>query len=140
MKNKKEYLVSILVSLAMVDGEFHDMEKKVIRRIAKSNDIPDDVLEKLIKNPMPLPDIKTLSYDERFEILYNVLVLMKADESVMDKEVEFVQNVAHQIGFKQAAFMELYPHVHVNFVAPHELRMLKKKVRNYLLSDTEQNP
>ncbi|WP_339785134.1 MAG: TerB family tellurite resistance protein [Imperialibacter sp.] len=130
MKNIRTQL-SLLITLANSDGEFHERERQVIERVARSGDISQEELEQLIKQPDPVEGLDKMPYDDRFDYLYNVILLMKADSVIQDSELLFCQKIANSLGFQLAAFMELYPHVHVNMKAPEELRMMRKKLQDY---------
>ena len=123
--------VSLLISLANSDGEFHEREKAVIERVARAGKISESDLDELIKNPEPVNDLDQLPYDDRFNYLYNVILLIKADSVIQDSELLFCQKIANSLGFQLAALMELYPHVHINLRDPEQLTMLKKKFLNY---------
>lgn len=125
--------LSLLITLANSDGEFHERERAIIDRVARTNHVTNEELEGLIQNPAPLEGLEKLSYDDKFDYLYNVILLMKADSVVQDSELLFCQRIANSLGFQLAAFMELYPHVHPNLKAPEDMRTLKKKLLSYLV-------
>jgi len=133
MENARRQL-SMLISLAQSDGEFHEKEKAVIGRLARAHHISEEELATLMLSPEPVQDLKSLPYEEKFEYLYSIILLMKADNVILDSELLFCQKVANSLGFQLSALIELYPHVHVNLKDHHELRMLKKKLRNSMLA------
>ncbi len=134
MENIRTQL-SLLITLAKSDGEFHERERFVIERIARNGIISDGELEALIESPDPIHDLSSLPYDERFDYLYNVILLIKADNVIQDSELLFCQKIANTLGFQLAAFMELYPHVHINLKSPEDLKRLRKKLQDFHLEE-----
>lgn len=126
--------LSLLITLAKSDGNFHEKEKAVIERLAMANHFPDEELKALILEPDGLDDLTDVAYEDKFDYLYNVIMLMKVDNVILDSELLFCQKIANSLGFKLSAFMELYPHVHVNMKDHEQLKMLKKKLQNLLLA------
>ena len=128
-------LLRALITLACEDGEFHPKEEQFVKRIAQANQVDDAVINELIADKTPLTnDYSMLSYEERFETLYSLLIMMKADNVVMDQEVVFIQKMATHLGFHLSAVMELYPHVHTNVRDPHTYKMMRNTLRNHLLT------
>ena len=116
----------MLVILALEDGNFHPREEKFIRDIARANCISEEILSQIIADRAPIGDLSSLTYDDKFEMLYNLLVMMKVDRVVMDKEIMFIQKIAFNLGFQLSAIMELYPHVHANVRDTQKLKVLRK--------------
>ena len=133
-----EYLLRVLVALACADGEFHPREEMLVRRIARSHQVSNEVLEKLIEEKKSVENFSKLSYQERFDILYNLLLMMKADNVVMDEELSLIQKMATNLGFQHSAIMELYAHVRVNFRDSEALKTLSNTMRKHTL-DTFNN-
>lgn len=126
--------MSLLITLANSDGEFHERERAIIERVAQANEVSDEELNELIESPDPVDGLQDLPYDEKFDYLYNVILLMKADSVIQDSELLFCQKIANSLGFQLAAFMEMYPYVHTNMKSPEDMRMLKKKLQDYMVS------
>ena len=143
MKKKKnrsdvEYLLHILIDMAFADGNMDPREENVIRRVASANNFEEQALQELIKNALhgkepPEETFNELTYEARFDILYNLLVLMKADNIVMDEEIDFAQKIATKIGFQLSALMELYPHVHPNMKDPNQIRVMRIKLKQFFI-------
>lgn len=78
----------------------------MIRMIATANGIQKEETDELIsfalndKSNAPL-EIPTLSDDEKFEYLYNVVQLMKIDSKVYLSEINFCENMATRLGFNK---------------------------------------
>ena len=137
MENKRE-LIQVLIALACEDGDFHPQEKQLIQNIARTNRIPEEELEGLIKEKAPLRiDFSKLSYEDRFEILYNLLAMMKADHEVLNQEIIFIQKIVDHLGFHLSAIMELYPHVHPTIRNPNQIKSLRKNFFSHTLEASQ---
>ena len=134
--NSIKELLHLLVMLACEDDNFHPREEKLIRDVARANSIPEETLNHIIANKAPIGDLSTLSYDDKFEILYNLLVMMKMDNAIMDKEVIFIQKITYNLGFQLSAIMELYPHTHANVRDPQKLKTLRKTLLSHRIEQS----
>ncbi len=102
----KEQL-KILIKLATIDNELADKEAHLIEKIGKANGVSEDEIYQMIKNPEPLKNLDSLSEDQRFEYLYNIIQLMKIDGKVYKSEIVFCQEIAQNLGYKKKAVAEL---------------------------------
>lgn len=93
--------LSMLIGLANADEDFADNEKDLIMLIGKANGVSEEEILNLIKNPEPMPSLSTLSDDEKFDFLYNVVQLMKVDSQVYLSEIKYCENIAEKLGFKK---------------------------------------
>ena len=128
-------LLRLLVRLAREDGEFHPQEEKFIRSLGEAHHLAEDVVTSIMTEKVGKKlDFSTLSYEERFEILYNLIIMMKVDNEVMNEELFFIQKIAPTLGFQQSAIMELYPHAHANLRNRHQIRIMQKNLRGHLVA------
>lgn len=93
--------LSMLIGLANADEDFADNEKDLIMMIGKANGVTEDEIMQLIESPEPMPSLTTLSDDEKFDFLYNVVQLMKVDSQVYLSEIKYCENIAEKLGFKK---------------------------------------
>ncbi len=93
--------LSMLIGLANADEDFADNEKDLIMMIGNANGVSEDEVMKLIGNPEPMPSLTTLTDDEKFDFLYNVVQLMKVDSQVYLAEIKYCENIAEKLGFKK---------------------------------------
>ncbi len=98
--------LEVLLRLALIDKNFDDQERDMIRMIASANGVSKKETEEIISislkdkrdEPIALP---TLSDDEKFEYLYNIVQLMKIDSKVYLSEINFCENMAVRLGFNK---------------------------------------
>lgn len=118
--------LSILIELAIRDGEIDDREHKLIHQIGEAHGFENEEIQVMIKNP-PTIDYNQLSEDERFEMLYNLVRLMKVDGKIFDEEIMYCLDVAKKLNYPLEAVMELYGLVHANLKLTSEINKLKRK-------------
>lgn len=98
--------LSALIDLALVDHDFSDKEKHLIFSIAKAHKISEREVDELILRPDKV-DLNSLNDDQKFELLYDLVLLMKIDKEVYYSEINYCQEVATKIGFDKAVIAEL---------------------------------
>lgn len=123
--------LSMLIGLANIDNDFANDEKDMIYMVGKANGIEESEIEGLLKNPEPLPELGTMSDDEKFEYLFNVVQLMKIDKEVFLSEVKYCEDVAVKLGFKKAVIAELSSKIYSNPAITSNKESLKKAVLKY---------
>lgn len=103
MDNFKNHLKS-LIQLAIADHSFDKQEKLWIYSIGKANKIPEMEIDELIAQQMKNKhteklEFAVLSFDEKFEYLYNIIQLMKIDNEVFLSEIAYCEDLAQKLGF-----------------------------------------
>lgn len=128
----KEQL-KILIKLATIDNELAEKEANLIEKIGKANGITEDEIYALMKNPEPFKNLDTLSDDQRFEYLYNIIQLMKIDGKVYKSEIVFCQNIAERLGYKKKAVAELSKGIFSDPSITSDRNLLKERLAKYSL-------
>ncbi len=95
-----------LIRLALMDQNFADVEKKLIMKLGKANGLEENQIEDIIKSEFSRDastkfeiEFSALTYDQRFEYLYNLVHLMKADKKVFLSEIKFCEEIAAKLRF-----------------------------------------
>lgn len=125
--------ISQLINLANIDGSYADQEKKHIIMIAKANGLTKEDVEQLFAKPVPLPSISTLSWEDKFEYLYNIVQLMKIDSQVFLSEIKFCENLAVKLGFKKKVISKLSKSIYSDPSITSDIESLKKSVKKFEL-------
>ncbi len=128
----KEQL-KILIKLATIDNELAEKEANLIEKIGKANGITEDEIYSLMKNPEPFKNLDTLSDDQRFEYLYNIIQLMKIDGKVYKSEIVFCQGIAERLGYKKKAVAELSKGIFSDPSITSDRNLLKERLAKYSL-------
>lgn len=123
--------LSMLIGLANIDNDFADDEKDMILMVGKANGVSEEEIGELLESPVPLPELGTMSDDEKFEYLFNVVQLMKIDKEVFLSEVKYCEEVAVKLGFKKAVVAELSSKIYSNPAITSNKESLKKAVMKY---------
>lgn len=118
--------ISILIGLANIDGVVDEKERKLIHKIGAAHSISDEEIEALFKTPKQI-DYDVLTSDDRFDMLYNLVLLMKVDGKIFDEEIMYCLEAAKRLHFPLEAVMDLYGLVHANLKLTSEINTLKRK-------------
>jgi len=126
--------LSALVQLAYADGHLDDKEVKLIHKIGGIHGMTADEIDAIIASPPELGDISTLTKDEKFEFLYNLVYLMKIDDKVFNEEVHFCQEIATKLGYPLEAILEIYPYIYskLRMRGESSKEKLKEKIQHFL--------
>lgn len=127
----KEQL-NILIQMAASDGMIAEKELRLIRTIAEAKEINSDELDELIKNPKPIANLDHLTTDQRFEFLYNIIQLMKADGQVFKSEIVFCEDMAERLGYNRRVVAELSSKIYSDPSITADRDSLKEKASKYL--------
>lgn len=124
--------LNVLINLAASDNQIDGAEAKLIQMIGQANGIPREEVDEMIKHPAPMGTLNTLSNDEKFEYLYHIVQLMKADGQVFKSEIVFCEQVAEQLGYKKGVVKELSSKIYSNPSITTDRTLLRKKADKYL--------
>ena len=102
-----KYHLQTLINLAISDMHFADEERDLIYIIGQAHDLSKKDIDHMITHPEPIGDPEGLSSLERFELLYNIVQLMKVDRKVYVVEVKYCEDVATRLGYNKKVIKEL---------------------------------
>ena len=128
----KKAELNVLIHLAASDRTVAERESKLIHLIAKANGISRADVDTLLNAPQPIGDINSLTADEKFEHLYQLIQLMKMDGQVFRSEIVFCEQIADRLGFKKGVVAEISQHVYSDPSITADRDMLKSKAMKYL--------
>ena len=121
----------MLIGLANIDNDFSGEEKDMIYMVGKANGVPEEEINELVENPVPMPSLSSITDSEKFEYLYNVVQLMKIDKEVFLSEVKYCEEVAVKLGFKKSVIAELSAKIYSNPAITSDREALRKAVMKY---------
>ena len=97
---KKNHIKNLL-ALAKADGHMHEKEIQLLFKIGHGYGLKDWQIQNLIDHTetfeLNIPD----NYNDRMNLLYDLILMVFADEVVEKKEVEFCEDVAKRFGMKK---------------------------------------
>lgn len=100
-REEKQHLNN-LVALAKQDGEIDQHEMAYLWKIAKKNGFEHDEFLDLLEEVSSEEFHAPKNDAERFEQLFELVELMRADGSIHEKELDFCIEVANKFGFRKA--------------------------------------
>lgn len=130
----KKAELNVLINLAASDKRVAERESKLIQLIAKANGIDKEEVDKMLSNPLPIGNINSLTNDEKFEHLYNLIQLMKMDGQVFRSEIVFCEQIAEKLGFKRGVVGEISQHVYSDPSITADRDMVKQKASKFFKS------
>ena len=97
---KKNHLKNLL-SLAKADGHFHEKEKAMLEKIGKRYGLKDKQIRHILDDQEPfevnIPD----NFNDRMNLIYDVLLMVYADEVVEKEEIKFCESMMESFGMKK---------------------------------------
>lgn len=120
------------MSLANIDGEVADRERNYIVNLGRAHGLyPDEVVPLLgQKHDMLVPS--NLSKDEKFDVIFSLVQLMKVDERMYKEEIQFCSQVASRLGYDQQVMFDLMLMVKSGHMDKHEMADLKAITQKHL--------
>ncbi len=127
----KEQL-NILINLAASDKLIDDREAKTIHMIGKAGGISKEEIDEMMKRPKTIGDLSTLTEDQKFENLYQLIQLMKSDGQVFKSEIAFCEGVAEKLGYKKEVISEIAAKVYSDPSITSDRRSLMARAHKFL--------
>ncbi|MBN8578513.1 MAG: TerB family tellurite resistance protein [Cyclobacteriaceae bacterium] len=127
----KEQL-NVLINLAASDSSVGEKEAKVIHMIGKANGISREEIDNMMKSPKPIGDLSAFSEDQKFENLYHLIQLMKADGQVFKSEIHFCEQVAEKLGYKKGVVGELSSRIYADPSITADRKLLFERAHKFL--------
>lgn len=121
-----------LARLGSVDGQLSEKELRFVKMLAKVNGMADEEFEKIVANPDPAEDLGTLSDDQKFEFIYSLVQLMKADGQVFKSEISFCEHIAEELGYKKTVIGELSSRIYSDPAITTDRDRLKQRAQKHL--------
>lgn len=97
---KKNHIRNLL-ALAKIDGHMHAKEEKLLYKIGKKYGLKDRQIKELVetkgRHEMNIPD----NHNDKMNLLYDLLLMVHADEVVDEHEIEFCKDAVKRLGMKK---------------------------------------
>ncbi len=97
---KKNHIKNLL-ALAKADGHMHEKEALLLFKIGYGYGLKDWQIQNLMdiaeKFELNIPD----NYSDRMNLLYDLILMVFADEVIEKKEIAFCEDVAKRFGMKK---------------------------------------
>lgn len=102
----KDYFIS-LIQVSKTDGQIAPVELEMLYKEGKKFGLTEPEIEKLIENESTHQYHAPYSLNEKFDHLYNVSVLILADEIVTENEKKLLRKFAIEAGFEDDIIEDL---------------------------------
>lgn len=126
--------LKLLISLAQIDGKVAEREQNYIIHIGKANDLTQQEIIPLFEKRHELIIPEDLSDDQRFDYLFSLVQLMKADERMFKEEMMFCTKIAETLGYGSQAIFEFLLHVKPGVMEKDEIINLKEITQKHFKS------
>ncbi len=130
--NKKTEL-NVLINLAAIDKIIDAKEVKLIQMIGMANGIDKEEIDEMIRHPQTIIDMALMTSDEKFEHLYYLVTLMKADGKIFQNEIDFCETVASRLGYRKGVVAAMSQHIYSDLAVRADREMLRKKSDQYII-------
>ncbi|MEO9484224.1 MAG: TerB family tellurite resistance protein [Ekhidna sp.] len=107
-----EEQISILAHLSKADNVVAEEEFRLIMFIADGLGVSEEKTAEIVNNPLPIPKLKGLPADEKFNYLFNIIRMMKADGKVHSNEIKFCEKLALNLGYKPGVIADLSAYIY----------------------------
>lgn len=124
--------INVLINLAASDNQVAEKEARLIYMIGQVNGIEREEIDEMLKSPQPVGDLSTLTSDQKFEYLYYIVQLMKADGKVFKSEIAFCESIADKLGYKKSVIKELSAKIFSDPSVTSDRTALKEKAQSFL--------
>ena len=90
-----------IASIAYVDGELGEEEKKLLKRFARKLNIDESEVKEVIKNPGKYPIIPHNDAETRLERMHDLFEMIFADHEIDDEERQLIERYAIGLGYTE---------------------------------------
>lgn len=103
-----------LIEIAAVDGNFEEVEMKLLTKLADKNGISENQLKEIRKNPTGIEFEIPKDKKEKFHQLYDLVHMMSVDSNVHRDEQKLCSLFAIKFGYNRANVDELLDAIRLN--------------------------
>lgn len=135
----QEDQISILAHLSKADNVVAEEEYKLILYVAKGLGLTEEQATAIMDNPRPIPKLKTLPPEEKFNYLFNIIQLMKADGKVHSNEIKFCEKIAINLGYKPGVIADLSAYIYKDASINSDRNRLRSIADQHLMPFNEGN-
>ena len=105
-KVNKDYFIN-LIQVSKVDGKIAGSELEMLHKEGKKFGLTDPEIDKLINSEGLHTYDAPYSLNEKFEHLYNIALMILADDEITDSEKKLIKRFAIESGFSDKAVDKL---------------------------------
>lgn len=124
--------LKLLVNLARADGEIAEEEKKYLFNIGIANNVDKKEVEKMLQFDQSENLPENISEEERFNLLFKLVQLMKTDGKIYKEEIRYCSKIASRLGYREEVIFELMLKVKSGTMKLDDISDIKENIKKYL--------
>lgn len=97
---KKNHIKNLL-ALAKVDGHMHQKEEKLLYKIGKRYGLKERQVKEILESKEKYKAVVPDNHNDKMNLLYDLLLMIHADEVVDKHEIEFFEAAVKKFGMKK---------------------------------------
>ncbi|MDW3209274.1 MAG: TerB family tellurite resistance protein [Reichenbachiella sp.] len=125
--------LNILVQLAKVDGIVVQEEVDLINEVGKANGMTEEEIASSFEEELPIGDLSTLTDDEKYDLIYSIVQLMKIDGKLYNEEIKFCAKMSAKLGYEEDVLFELMLKIYADPDLCADKESLKKQIQKFLI-------
>lgn len=125
--------LNILVQLAKVDGIVVQEEVDLISEVGKANGMTDEEIASCYDEELPIGDLSDIDDDEKYDLIYSIVQLMKIDGKLYNEEIKFCARMSAKLGYEEDVLFELMLKIYADPDLCADKESLKKQIQEYLI-------
>jgi len=94
-----EYHIQNLAMLAKIDGKVHEKEVEILYKLARKYKVNANKIKRLIEGETRYTPIIPVLYSQKLGQLYDLVLMMLADNVIEKREMAFCEDMASLYGF-----------------------------------------
>jgi len=123
-----------LVQLAKSEKNLDQSEKEWLHTIGESNGLSSTDVDLIINKPESGKNLSSIELNERFELLFNTIQLMKTDRKRYFREIKFCQRTAERLGFNTTIVNEISMNIYNDRLMSSSVENIRYNVKKYLVA------
>ena len=96
---KKNHMKNLL-ALARADGNMHPKEESLLFKIGRGYGLKDRQIKSIIESTEPHTVVIPDNHNDKMNLIYDLLLMIHADEKVVPNEVAFFEDAVRKFGMK----------------------------------------
>jgi uncharacterized tellurite resistance protein B-like protein len=125
-------VIGLLISVAASDSKISEEENKLIQLIGRVNNISREEIDRLLQNPGSAGNLNAISPEEKFEVIYLMIQLMKVDGQIFKSEISTCEKIASKLGYHPQVIQELSAGIFSDPTITSDRTRLMAKANRYL--------
>lgn len=128
----KEAELNVLINLAAIDRIIDTKEVKLIHMIGAANGFTRAQVDDMIRHPTTILNLNEMTPEEKFEHLYYLVTLMKADGKIFQNEIDFCEKIAARLGYDKGVIAAFSQHIYSDIAVRADRDMLRKRTDEFV--------